>query len=299
MVRKVAVTVTLSLSLLTLACSSKDPGSDDGQTTTAQDGTESGESSEPSNPSTTDPGETDEDEETDEPEETEEEGGFVPPDDSLSECSVAPLSVCDELAQDCPEGEKCTPFVFGDCTFPRCLPITGSKSAGEPCTVDPMSGVDDCDANSWCYPGPLDPEQPAICISFCQGTVDDSSCPDPSHVCVANNLVFEGFIGCRPSCDPLMPAGCEAWERCTIATVDGQFGCVTAGGAANGDPCVIDQECDSGACVQADLLLECADERCCAPWCDLMAPNTCAMGLECVPIEFADPNSNVGVCALP
>ena len=285
----------LSVLVLVLGCS-KASGSDDGHTTTTQGATESGE---PGDTSTTEVSETDETDEVETDEtETDEGVGFVP-DSDLFGCSISELSVCDEIAQDCPEGEKCVPFVVEDCSFPKCIPVTGEQMAGEPCTVDAM-GADDCDADSWCYPGSLDPELPTVCIAFCQGTVDNSHCDDPSQICMSDRLHYDGTLGCRPSCDPLMPEGCAPFERCTLEPhiSPSLFGCVIGGGVADGEVCSGYQQCDSGECMAAEQLLGCEGAACCAPWCDLMAPD-CAIGLECVPVEVDDPNSTVGVCALP
>jgi hypothetical protein len=276
---------------LTLACAPKQTGSDDGHTTTTQTATESGDADDTSTTSTST---STQDTEID----TGDEGlTFVPMEDFAGLCSISELSLCDDFVQDCPEGEKCVPFhVEEDCEYPRCVTVTGDKQAGESCIADEM-GSDDCDADSWCYPGTHDLELPPVCVAFCQGTADNSFCDDPSLTCVLD-FTYQGPLGCRPSCDPLMPAGCEPWERCTFHNWQPAFGCVLGGGVANGEVCLANQQCDSGMCVLAEALLECAGERCCSPWCDLMAPN-CAMGLECVPVEVDDPNPNVGVCSLP
>jgi hypothetical protein len=266
---------------------------DGGDTAAVQTTTES-ESGEPSSTSSSSSEDSDSDSETD----TTDEGmSFVPMDDFSGLCSLSELTLCDEYAQDCPEGEKCVPFHIEGCSYPRCVPVTGDKPAGEPCSADDMAG-DDCDADSWCYPGTFDLELPGTCTAFCQGTSDDSFCDDPSLTCVSDNSVYLGALGCRPSCDPLMPVGCEPWERCTFG-YDWQpdFGCMLAGGVPDGEVCLYNQDCDSGPCVPAESLLECAGESCCSPWCDIMAPS-CAMGLECVSVGIGDPNSNVGVCSL-
>jgi hypothetical protein len=290
-----SATVTV---LLTVGCVGQS-ARDGGETTTAQTTTQSGdpssssedgETTESSSSSTT----SSEDSETD----TSDEGAsFVPTDDLYGLCSLSELSLCDEIAQDCPEGEKCVPFHIEGCSYPRCVPVTGDKPAGEPCTADDMAG-DDCDADSWCYPGTLDLELPASCIAFCQGSHDDSFCDDPSLTCVFDYTVYLGALGCRPSCDPLMPEDCEPWERCTVSfNWPSDFGCILGGGVPNGDVCLTNQDCDSGACMPAESLLECAGESCCSPWCDIMAPS-CAMGLECVSVEVGDPASSIGVCSL-
>ena len=55
---------------------------------------------------------------------------FVPGDD-FPTCSL-----CDELAQDCPDGEKCSPGVFpAVCGPPSCKPIIGDVPPGELCSI--------------------------------------------------------------------------------------------------------------------------------------------------------------------
>jgi hypothetical protein len=284
---------TLAVVIPLLACVKQTAAAEDeGHTTTTQTATESGD------PDVTS-GTSSEGSETEETEETNETGfSFVPEEDFTGLCSISELSLCDEFLQDCPGDEKCVPFHIEDCSFPVCTLVTGDKSAGEPCTADEHAN-DDCDADSWCYPGTLDLEQPSVCVSFCQGTADNSFCDDPSLTCVIDYKVYGGALGCLPICDPLTPGGCEPWERCTF-TFDGQseFGCVIGGGVANGEVCNYNQDCDSGVCVEAESLLECAGEKCCSPWCDIMAPD-CAMGLECMPVDVGDPISNVGACSVP
>src|SRR5690606_32886569 len=112
------------------------------------------------------------------------------------ETDFTTCSVCDEIAQDCPEGEKCTPGDYrGSCGPPSCKPIIGDLPPGEACTI--VDGVDDCDESSWCYPGQIGLDEPSQCIEFCQGSIDNSSCSDPTQVCVADRLVYEGPLGCR------------------------------------------------------------------------------------------------------
>lgn len=287
-----ALTATLTVLALTVACV-KSTASDGGDTATAQTTTESGESSSTS-ASTSASTSSSDDTETDSGDEA---MGFVPLTDLYGLCSLSPLSVCDVHSQDCPERQKCVPWHMEGCSSPVCVPVTGDKPAGESCISNEMAH-DDCDADSWCYPGTLALEQPGVCIAFCEGTGDDSFCDDPSLTCVSDRTVFQGILGCRPLCDPLMPEGCSAWERCTFNFGSpATFGCLLGGGVPDGAVCQNDQDCDSGACVLAESLPECAGEQCCSPWCDIMAPN-CAMGLECLPAESDDPMSNVGVCGL-
>jgi len=281
------LSVTVTALLLPLACAKQAGG--ESHTTTSQGATESGEPTDTSSSSGDD---------ADDADDSDDGVLLLIPADVSGLCSVSELSLCDEIAQDCPESEKCVPFGFDDCSYPRCVPITGDKPAGEPCTVDAQA-IDDCDGDSWCYPGTLGLDVPGVCIPFCQHSRQAAVCDDPSLTCVFDELTYHGVLGCRPRCEPLTPTGCEPWERCTFThpTLP-EFGCVLAGGVVNGEVCSSIQACDSGVCVIAEALLECAGASCCSPWCDVLAPD-CALGLECVVFFIDEPESTVGVCATP
>lgn len=79
---------------------------------------------------------------------------------------------CDPLAQDCPEGEKCTPFASTGGTWDdyKCVPVLGELGPGESCTYDdPVLATDDCGSTSMCYDG--------VCRSFCKPPYDTPACP--------------------------------------------------------------------------------------------------------------------------
>lgn len=227
--------------------------------------------------------------------------GFVPQNDALA-CSLE-TSLCDEWSQDCPEGEKCTPIDYSDeCgATVSCRPVVGENAADESCTVVDLQ--DDCDADSWCYAQMLGLEAPSVCVAFCQGSPDQPSCANPDYVCIDDKVNFYGALGCRPRCNPLTPDEnpCLEGERCSLASgSQGDFGCVLINDdLAPGEPCSNHQECDGGLCLEDVDLSECADDRCCASYCDLLAPD-CPVGNECVAVEpVGNPESTVGVCALP
>ena len=119
---------------------------------------------------------------------------------------------------------------------------------------------------------------------------------------MVDKTIYEGPLGCRSRCNPLMPAVCGAAEMCTLAVMlhQSDFACVPDGAvAAAGEPCSFNQQCIVGLCVAADALPECADDRCCASFCDMLAPD-CPIATECVHVELADnPDSTVGVCSIP
>jgi hypothetical protein len=89
---------------------------------------------------------------------------------------------CNEVVQDCPDGEKCVVRVPDRRGFytSRCVGIPGMGAPGEPCMsegADPESeGTDSCDASSMCWSGTLTAEPfEGICRPFC---ALDMSCPD-------------------------------------------------------------------------------------------------------------------------
>src|SRR5690554_5651996 len=187
---------------------------------------------------------------------------FVPPNEGLG-CSQA-FSLCDEWAQDCPEGEKCSPIDFSEECGPTvaCKTVVGDNAVDEPCTVVDLQ--DDCDADSWCYAQMLRLAAPSVCVAFCQGTPDNPSCANPDYVCIEDQVNFYGAIGCRPRCNPLTPAEnpCLEGERCSLGSGShGDFGCMLINDdLAPGEPCSNSQECDGGLCVEDIHLPECAGD---------------------------------------
>lgn len=112
---------------------------------------------------------------------------------------------CNTLNQDCPEGERCTPYANdgGDeWTAVRCVPVTTFESTlGEPCEIegDLRSGIDNCGPGTLCLDVDVDPEMLLLeCVAMCVGTPDDfttPTCADPELTCV-----IEGTLAaCLPS----------------------------------------------------------------------------------------------------
>jgi hypothetical protein len=87
---------------------------------------------------------------------------------------------CDEIVQDCPDGEKCVVALDG--AWPNlpssCRPVVGPDAPGEPCTsVD--SFTDSCSSEAMCWSGELVAEPfEGTCQPFCIGTEEQPSCPD-------------------------------------------------------------------------------------------------------------------------
>src|SRR5690242_2592745 len=125
--------------------------------------------------------------------------GFVPMSD------FGAVSECDPFAQDCPDGEKCVPYgsTGGNWDANKCVPVTGSGAAGDPCTYGgTVEATDDCDANTHCWDVmDVDGMAVGVCTPFCTGTADDPICPPDTSCLIAN----DGSINlCVSTCDPLL-----------------------------------------------------------------------------------------------
>lgn len=233
---------------------------------------------------------------------------FVCPDDAPSGAFE-----CDMFAQDCPEGEKCMPWVNdgGNAwNATRCSPIADNPGQpGDECSVEGSagSGIDDCDAASMCWS--VDPETGmGTCVAMCAGDESNPLCEDPATTCV--NVNDGAIVLCLPACDPLLQ-DCPDSEACYIVP-SGDFACaqdVSGEMGVYGDPCGSINSCDPGlVCGAASLVPACQGSPfCCTEFCDLEDPNGDAQcsgqggGQECIAIS-ADPQPGyeaVGWCALP
>jgi hypothetical protein len=236
--------------------------------------------------------------------ETETETGlsFVPPVEFGNESCM-----CDPIAQDCPEGEKCVPQSIDDggvwdCVL--CLPISGDLPPGSPCSLDnPLQPVDDCGATSFCWNAHESDGQwvGGVCRAFCGGTYDNPICP-PAEFCL---LTDQGNVTlCVPSCDPLLQ-DCADTDACGFDRTG--FACTHSHGSPVGAECETRHDCAPGLqCVDAAELPACAGLACCTSFCalDIVDPQCDALpGSECVAMfepDSAPPGAdNVGLCVLP
>ncbi|MEX1367325.1 MAG: ribulose phosphate epimerase [Nannocystaceae bacterium] len=215
-----------------------------------------------------------------------------------------PGNECDPTQQDCPKGEKCTAWANDGGTFwnaNRCVDVTGSNVAGDPCLVEGsgVSGIDDCDLGHICLN--TNEENMGVCVAFCEG--EQLACASGDACAVYNDGVLPL---CLPGCDPLLQ-DCPPGQAC-IDTPNQTFICFSdASGAAgaDGDPCPPadgENSCDPGQwCGPGSS--GCTDVNCCTPYCDLSEPD-CLAPDECISF-FGDPGAappgfeDVGVCALP
>lgn len=268
------------------ACT-KDTASADSQGTTTTNGTTNGTTS-----GTTSATESGESGETDGTASTEGETDITTQGDTNTSGSFyagpdvdySNVNECDPFGQDCPEGEKCVPYASSGGTWDanKCVMVTGSGSAGDPCTyAGSIEATDDCDPTTLCW-DVVDVEgvPTGVCTEFCTGTPDDPLCPEQTSCVIAN----EGSINlCIESCDPLLQE-CGPGQGCYWAGDD--FVCLFAPEEplADGEPCGQFNDCAPGSwCVAGGLLASCDGSSCCTALCDTLDPDACPdPELECV-----------------
>ena len=218
---------------------------------------------------------------------------------------------CDPYAQDCPVGEKCTPWANdgGNAwNSTHCWAVEETPAQlGDACVVEGsgVSGIDDCDVGLMCWA--VDPETNiGTCIELCGCGPEAPTCSGGGTVCTVSN---SGVLPiCLPTCDPLDPSVCADGQGC-YASGD-TFMCApdasgTEGSA--GDPCQYVNACDAGLfCASPDFLPGCfSTAGCCTEYCDTEEGNDCTLpGTECIPLFAAgtepEPcHTDTGVCATP
>lgn len=119
---------------------------------------------------------------------------------------------CDVYMQDCPEGEKCSPWANDGGSIwnaSKCTPV-GAAALGEPCTAEGAgwSGVDNCAPGSMCFH--VDPDTlEGVCVEMCGGGVEQPTCQEGT--CVVQH---DGALPlCLTTCDP-KASTCEKGENC-------------------------------------------------------------------------------------
>lgn len=215
---------------------------------------------------------------------------------SESETTDGPEQFCELLAQDCPAGEKCVPDPDGEAP-PICVPVLGDGQESSPCSYDPASRTDDCDADSFCWALAGDA---LSCHAFCDPQLEPSSCMYGSCL---HALAPEAapLSLCVSDCDPLLQ-NCPAGAGCYRVAMH-EFICLPLlGDAGPGEPCEQVQDCAPGNhCMEAEALANCPADKCCAPFCDAWDPNCEAVpGTQCAILE-PDPwcRNPLGLCVSP
>lgn len=136
-----------------------------------------------------------------------------------------PVFECDLWAQDCPVGEKCTPWSPQRTWEGHCVPVDPAPAAaGEPCTIvgRPTDFLDDCEAGAWCY-GVDFVASTGVCVALCTGGPANPLCN--TGACTDHD--DDGVVKlCLPSCDAAAP-DCADDLTCTAgAALDGSDVCV-------------------------------------------------------------------------
>jgi len=228
---------------------------------------------------------------------------FLNCDDVMSD-----FSECDQWAQDCPEGQKCTAYIAeggGTWDATKCVEVTGTDKPDDKCTSEGfVSAIDSCIKGAMCWG--LDMDGNGTCVALCTGSPEAAIC-DHGGCSIASG----GALSlCLANCDPLLQDCPHPGEACyplgygfTCAPDDSG-----AVGQAN-DPCESLNACDEGLiCHDAAFVgMGCAPGSlgCCTPFCkfpDGPCPNP---DQQCVqyfdPAQFPenDPLLDIGVCGVP
>jgi hypothetical protein len=216
---------------------------------------------------------------------------------------------CDVWTQDCPRGEKCTPYAssggWWDAT--RCSPLEPNPAgAGEPCTAEggAKSGVDNCEVGAMCWD--VDDEtNVGTCVDLCAGSNETPICPTPETSCA---VFYQDVLAiCFPTCDPLLQDCAEAYG-CFLGEFE-EFHCAPSlldDAAEHGETCSYINSCVPGLhCANAKHVFDCVGKECCTEFCDLEAaePDAACSGAmngeTCIALFDDGQHPNVGICQLP
>lgn len=127
---------------------------------------------------------------------------------SMLECSIE--------AEDCPDGQKCMPWVSDGSNMwnaLKCVPIDPAPAGvGEPCMApgNGQTGVDNCDKHVMCFEVSGD-------VGVCRAMCDDGACAPDFNCLSANDGVLEL---CLPACDLQAPM-CEPGHTCIPVAAGG------------------------------------------------------------------------------
>jgi hypothetical protein len=201
----------------------------------------------------------------------------------LTQPDVGALPQCELYADDCADGNKCSPYASDGGPSPdatRCIPIADDPAGvDQPCTVQDWSasGLDDCERGLYCVL--YDDEQLlGRCVALCQEDPDapDLVCADDTARCVGGPDIIPRL--CSTGCDPF-GGTCPGEQQCY--RIGDHFTCLddaSGPGGAYGDPCLFTNQCDLGMlCADPPEFFECqSTDGCCTPFCDTREPDASA-----------------------
>lgn len=210
---------------------------------------------------------------------------------------------CSTFDQNCGDGEKCIPIADrdGDWNGTKCIPITGGSEAGEPCTAQGISGIDNCALGHICWD--RDERGNGTCVAFCSGDQSQPVCTD-GFACISNSNVLHL---CLTSCHPLAQ-DCTFGSTCTA--LSSSFVCVPDKSGLDGKPndsCSNYDECDPGLICFPHVYVSAScnpqDLECCTPFCELPDGPCPAPDQNCSPWyeegEAPLGEENLGICLIP
>lgn len=217
---------------------------------------------------------------------------------------------CDNFAQDCPEGQKCSAYnsnlEFGYWDSTKCVEVIGTDKPGEPCTSEGMAaGIDSCIEGAMCWD--VDADGFGTCVGLCSGSAGAPVCDFPGYC----DISAEGVLNlCYGYCNPLLQDCPNVGEACYASQFD-KLACApdeSNGGGQAGDSCEFINECKVGlTCTDAmSFGAGCAPDStgCCTPFCkfpDGACPNPgqqCVQYFDNMQIPSDNPYLGIGICGI-
>lgn len=223
-------------------------------------------------------------------------------------CETDLPAECDVFAQQCPEGEKCASIIRdggGSWDSSRCVPVTGTDVAGDPCVAQSVAeGLDSCAEGFMCWG--VDEQGMGTCVAQCMGDLVAPSCPNDG-VCTIGG---DGSLAvCLPYCDPLIQ---DCAEGAACYPLGDSFRCLAdASGAAGevNDPCELINVCAPGLfCAEpAAVGAGCPPGSlgCCTPFCEVPDGKCPDPDQQCLPwlgpdmMPVGEPWFDLGFCGVP
>lgn len=221
-----------------------------------------------------------------------------------------PDGPCDVFNQDCPQGQKCVPYIAdGDGAWndAKCFDVSGADEPGDMCTSEGGgSGIDSCTKGAVCWG--IDMNGVGTCVAQCAGSAADPVCDAPYYCHSSGDDVLHLCL--QDDCNPLQ-------QDCLILTDvcypfgDG-FTCTLDDSGENGlanDPCEFLAVCDKGLmCADAAIVgMGClpGSAGCCTPFCKFpggACPNPdqkCVQYFDALQLPPNDAYLDIGFCGIP